>query len=64
MLTNQDRKEEIFFETCNNMLGSIQTWDASLDLEALGLPAHDLANIGEIFQKGRCGKPANNCPRT
>jgi mannosylglycoprotein endo-beta-mannosidase len=51
VITDQNRKEEAFFEACNGLLGQIQNRDAELDLEELGLPSYteNLASLAAIF---------------
>ena len=45
LLTDQDRKEEAFFEVYKNLLGTIVTREHALDLEALGMPQHNLQEL-------------------
>jgi hypothetical protein len=51
VITDQNRKEEAFFEAYNGLLGQIQNRDADLDLEELGLPSYteNLASLAAIF---------------
>jgi hypothetical protein len=49
MITDQSRKEEIFFEAHNNLLGAIQNRQHTIDLTKIGLQVHDLQDLGNIF---------------
>jgi hypothetical protein len=49
LITDQERKEGIFFDTYNNLIGKVQNREVSLDLEALGLPDRDLEELSDIF---------------
>ena len=49
LVTNQQKKEEIFFETYNSLLGRIENRQETLDLEELGLRGLDLSDLCDIF---------------
>jgi hypothetical protein len=49
LISDQKRKEEIFFDSYNNLLGSIQNRDHTLDLQLLGIQEHDLQDLAAIF---------------
>lgn len=51
IITDQARKEEVFFQTYNEQLGSIQNREVTLDLAALGLQAHELSEMEAIFSE-------------
>lgn len=45
ILTRQEEKEQEAFEFYNNLLGTAEQWDFSVDLGQLGIPAHELGKL-------------------
>ena len=51
IIMDHSRKEEVFFDMYNNLPGSIQIREHSLDLDTLGLPTHDLRELGNMISE-------------
>jgi hypothetical protein len=51
LITDQARKEEVFFDSYNTLLGNIQNRDHTIDLDMLRMPAHDLEDLALIFSE-------------
>jgi hypothetical protein len=51
IITDQSRKEDVFFDVYQQLLGQIHTREVGLDLEELGMPAQSkfLEDLGSIF---------------
>ena len=47
--TDQDRKEEIFTEAYEGLLGRAQARESGLNLDFLGIPAADLQDLEQMF---------------
>jgi hypothetical protein len=55
VITDQDRIVQEFTRAYTGLLGTIQNRDHAIDLEALGLPSHDLQELVLFSQRRRCG---------
>jgi hypothetical protein len=62
LVSDQIQKEEVFFQVYNSLLGSIETRDQSIDLEAIGMVAHDLSNLGDIFSEAEVWNTIKEIP--
>jgi hypothetical protein len=64
VITDQSRKEEVFFDVYQQMLGQIHTREAGLDLEELGLPTQRelLQDLGAIFTEEEVWKVVKELP--
>ena len=51
IITDQAGKEEAFFEAYNALLGTIQNREVTFDLQNLGIPMHNLEDLGELFSE-------------
>jgi hypothetical protein len=61
LITEQGRKEEVFFDAYQNLLGTIQNRNQTIDLEALDLPEHNLEDLGRYFLKTKFGVWLRRC---
>jgi hypothetical protein len=49
LITNQQRKEAVFFDSYNELLGRIQNREHSINLDMLDIQEHDLQDLGALF---------------
>jgi hypothetical protein len=62
VLVSDQIQKEVFFQVYNSLLGSIETRDQSIDLEAIGVVAHDLSNLGDIFSEAEVWNTIKEMP--
>ena len=53
VITDQERKEEVFFEAYSKILGQVNNREFALDLEEVGLPenSESLLDLGDMFSE-------------
>jgi hypothetical protein len=51
IITDQQGKERIFYDSFRALFGTIQNKESSIDLHMLGMPAHDLDDLEAIFSE-------------
>jgi hypothetical protein len=51
LITDQKRKEDIFSDYYNELLGAIQNREHTMDLQLLEIQEHDLLELADIFTK-------------
>lgn len=49
IITDQHRKEEVFYQTYNGLLGTAQARDFSLDFQSLGLTQLEVSDLEDLF---------------
>ena len=49
LITDQAQKEEAFFSEYNGLLGHLQNREHALNLEYIGMQAHDLNELDGLF---------------
>jgi mannosylglycoprotein endo-beta-mannosidase len=62
IITDQERKLQAFLDTYQNLLGSVQIRQFSLNLDYLQLPVTDLSDLEEIFMKEEVWKVIRELP--
>jgi hypothetical protein len=62
VITDQTGKEQAFFLAYNNLLGSIQNREHTLDLHELGLPALNLADLDDDFTEAEVWEAIKEMP--
>jgi hypothetical protein len=51
IITDQQGKERVFYDSFRALLGTIQNRESSIDLHTLGMPAHNLEDLEAIFSE-------------
>jgi hypothetical protein len=51
LITDQQRKEAVFFDSYNELLGRIQNREHTINLDMLDIQEHDLQDLGALFTK-------------
>jgi exonuclease III len=49
LITDQQRKEAVFFDSYNELLGKIQNREHTINLDMLDIQEHDLQDLGALF---------------
>jgi hypothetical protein len=62
LVTAQERKNEVFTEAYENLLGSIQNREHTINLEALNIPVADLGGLDSMFTEEEVWKTIREMP--
>jgi hypothetical protein len=62
LITDQGRNKDLFLQTYQNLIGTIQSREATLDLETPGLRTQDLRNLREIFTEAEVWAAVKEMP--
>lgn len=62
IITEQQRKEEVFYQTYNGLLGTAHAREFSLDFQSLGLTQLDLSEMEEMFTEEEVWKVIKEIP--
>jgi hypothetical protein len=61
-ITDQGRKEEVFFQTYRDLIGSVETREETINPDMIAFPMHDLQALGDIFTKAEVWEVIRELP--